>query len=232
MWWMSPNLITNPAPAIRAPARFAQKCRNGGGRIAAVGARGRAMGERRFFMSGSWVFANLPNLITLARLLLTPMAVTMIVSQRFVAAFLIFVAAGASDAVDGFIARRFDLRSELGSYLDPLADKALVNSMYIALATIGVIWPALAILVVSRDLMILAAVLISWLLGKPVAIRPVWISKFNTLAQIAFAALALGLRAFGYDDSGLRDAVAWMVAASTLASGGVYIAQWLDHMSR
>ena len=183
-------------------------------------------------MSGSWVFANLPNLITLARLLLTPMAVTMIVSQRFVAAFLVFVAAGASDAVDGFIARRFNLRSELGSYLDPLADKALVNSMYIALAMIGAVWPALAILVVSRDLMILAAVVISWLLGKPVAIRPVWISKFNTLAQIAFAALALGARAFGYDDSALRDSLAWVVAASTLASGGVYIAQWLDHMSR
>jgi len=183
-------------------------------------------------MNGSWVFANLPNLITLVRLLLTPMAVTMIVSQRFVAAFLIFVAAGASDAVDGFIARRFDLRSELGSYLDPLADKALVNSMYIALAMIGVVWPALAILVVSRDLMILAAVMISWLLGKPVEIRPVWISKFNTLAQIAFAALALGARAFGYDDSTLRDMLAWVVAGSTLASGGVYIAQWLDHMSR
>ena len=183
-------------------------------------------------MNGSWVFANLPNLITLVRLLLTPMAVAMIVSQRFVAAFLIFVAAGASDAVDGFIARRFDLRSELGSYLDPLADKALVNSMYIALATIGAVWPALAILVVSRDLMILAAVMISWLLGKPVEIRPVWISKFNTLAQIAFAALALGARGFGYDDSTLRDALAWVVAASTLASGGVYIAQWLNHMSR
>ena len=184
------------------------------------------------FMNGSWVFANLPNLITLVRLLLTPMAVAMIVSQRFVAAFLVFVAAGASDAVDGFTARRFDLRSELGSYLDPLADKALVNSMYIALAMIGVVWPALAILVVSRDLMILAAVMISWLLDKPVEIRPVWISKFNTLAQIAFAALALGVRAFGYDDSTLRDALAWVVAASTLASGGVYIAQWLNHMSR
>ena len=126
----------------------------------------------------------------------------MIVSQHFVAAFLIFVAAGASDAIDGFIARRFDLRSELGSYLDPLADKALVNSMYIALAMIGVVWPALAILVVSRDLMILTAVLVSWLLGKPVAIRPVWISKFNTLAQIAFAApgarrARLRLRRFG-----------------------------------
>jgi cardiolipin synthase len=191
-----------------------------------------ASGRASRFMTGSWAFANLPNLITLVRLLLTPMAVTMIVSQRFVAAFLIFVAAGASDAIDGFIARRFDLRSELGSYLDPLADKALVNSMYIALAMIGVVWPALAILVVSRDLMILAAVVVSWLLGNPVAIRPVWISKFNTLAQIAFAALALGARAFGYDDSTLSDPLAWVVAASTLASGGVYIAQWLDHMSR
>jgi cardiolipin synthase len=195
-------------------------------------ADGRVRGGVEFFMNGSWVFANLPNLITLVRLLLTPMAVTMIVSQRFVAAFLVFVFAGASDAVDGFIARRFDLRSELGSYLDPLADKALVNSMYIALAMIGVVWPALAILVVSRDLMILAAVMISWLLDKPVEIRPVWISKFNTLAQIAFAALALGARAFGSDDSTLRDSLAWVVAASTLASGGVYIAQWLDHMSR
>jgi len=90
----------------------------------------------------------------------------------------------------------------------------------------------LAILVVSRDLMILAAVVISWLLGNPVAIRPVWISKFNTLAQIAFAALALGARAFGYDDTAWSDVFAWVVAASTLASGGVYIAQWLDHMSR
>ena len=75
--------------------------------------------------------------------------------------------------------------------------------MYIALAMIGVVWPALAILVVSRDLMILAAVVISWPLVNPVAIRPVWISKFNTLAQIAFAALALDARAFGYDDSNI-----------------------------
>ena len=183
-------------------------------------------------MNGSWLLANLPNLITLTRLLLTPLAVTMIVSQRFVVAFLVFVVAGASDAVDGFIARRFNLRSELGSYLDPLADKALVNSMYIALATIGAMWPALAILVVSRDLMILTAVLVSWLLGKPVAIRPVWISKFNTVAQIAFAAVVLGARAYGFDESALRDGLGLIVAGSTLASGGVYIAQWLGHMSR
>ena len=118
-------------------------------------------------MASSRLLANLPNLITLARLLMTPLAVSMIVSQRFAEAFVIFVLAGASDAVDGFIAKRFDLRSELGSYLDPLADKALLISMYVALAAIGALSPALAILVVSRDLMILFAVLVSWLLANP-----------------------------------------------------------------
>ncbi|MBV8473775.1 MAG: CDP-alcohol phosphatidyltransferase family protein [Hyphomicrobiales bacterium] len=183
-------------------------------------------------MTGSRLFANLPNLITVGRLVMTPLAVSMIVSQRFSAAFLIFVLAGVSDGVDGFIAKRFDLRSELGSYLDPLADKALLISMYVALAAIGALWPALAILVVSRDLMILFAVLVSWLLDKPVAIRPVWISKFNTFAQIAFAALVLGAKAYGYDEFAAQEALGYVVAASTLASGGVYIAQWLDHMSR
>ena len=183
-------------------------------------------------MNVSQLIANLPNLITLARLLMTPVAVLMIVSQRFVEAFVIFVAAGLSDAVDGFVAKRFDLRSELGSYLDPLADKALLISMYVALAAIGAAPPALAILVVSRDLMILFAVLVSWLLLNPVAIRPVWISKFNTVAQIAFAAFVLGCKAYGYDASTVQQGLALIVAASTLASAGVYVAHWLDHMSR
>ena len=183
-------------------------------------------------MNGSQILANLPNLITLARLLMTPLAVSMIIAQRFVEAFLIFVLAGISDAVDGFIAKRFDLRTELGSYLDPLADKALLISMYVSLAAIGALWPALAILVVSRDLMILSAVVVSWLLLNPVAIRPVWLSKLNTVAQIALAAFVLGSKAFGYDESAAQQGLALIVAASTLASGGVYIAQWLDHMSR
>ncbi len=113
-------------------------------------------------MNGSQLLANLPNLITLARLLMTPLAVSMIISQRFVAAFVIFVLAGISDGVDGFIAKRFDLRTELGSYLDPLADKALLISIYVSLAAIGALSPALAILVVARDLMILTAVVDSW----------------------------------------------------------------------
>ena len=190
------------------------------------------VGGKRRFMNASRLFANLPNMITVARLLMTPLAVNMIVSHRFMEAFLIFVVAGISDGVDGFLAKRFKLTSELGAYLDPLADKALLTSIFITLAAIGVVTPALAILVVSRDVMILIAVLISWLLGKPVAIRPVWISKFNTVAQIAFAAIVLGAHAFGYPELILQDLMGWMVAGSTLASGAVYIAQWLDHMSR
>lgn len=99
---------------------------------------------------------------------MTPLAVSMTVSQRFLAAFLIFLLAGVSDAIDGFIARHFNLRTELGVYLDPLADKALLISIYISLAIYAGLPAWLAITVVSRDLMILVAVLVSWLMDRPV----------------------------------------------------------------
>ena len=183
-------------------------------------------------MEISKLFASLPNLITLARLLLAPLAVLMIVSQRYLFAFIIFVAAGVSDAVDGFIARRFNLRTELGAYLDPLADKALLISVYVSLAIYAGLPAWIAVTVVSRDVMILVAVLVSWLLDKPVEIRPVWVSKLNTVAQITLAGFALGVRAYGLDAPLLQTSLQWAVAATTLASGGFYIAQWLDHMSR
>ena len=183
-------------------------------------------------MNIAQILNNLPNLITLARMLMTPLAILMIVSQRFLPAFLIFILAGVSDAIDGFIAKNFDLRTELGAYLDPLADKALLISIYVSLAIYAGLPAWLAIIVVSRDVMILVAVLVSWLLDKPVEIRPVWESKFNTVAQIALAGYALGVRAYGLDPQPVQSYLEWVVAATTLASGGVYIAQWLDHMSR
>jgi cardiolipin synthase len=178
------------------------------------------------------ILGNIPNFITLARMLMTPLAVMMIISQRFLPAFLIFILAGVSDGVDGFIAKRFDLRTELGAYLDPLADKALLISIYVSLAIYAGLPAWIAIIVVSRDVMIVVAVLVSWLLDKPVEIRPVWVSKLNTVAQIALAGFALGIRAFGFDQQLLLTSLQVLVAATTLASGGVYIAQWLDHMSR
>ena len=175
---------------------------------------------------------NLPNLITLARMLMTPLAITMIISQRFLPAFLIFILAGVSDAVDGFIAKNFELRTELGAYLDPLADKALLISIYVSLAIYAGLPAWIVVTVVSRDVMILFAVLVSWLLDKPVEIRPVWVSKLNTVAQISLAGFALGVRAYGLDPQPLQTHLLWAVAGTTLASGSVYIAQWLDHMSR
>jgi cardiolipin synthase len=183
-------------------------------------------------MNISQVLSNIPNLITLARMLMTPLAVSMIVSQRFLPAFLIFLLAGVSDAIDGFIARNFELRTELGAYLDPLADKALLTSIYVTLAIYAELPAWLAITVVSRDVMILVAVLVSWLMDKPVEIRPVWESKFNTVTQIALAGFALGARAYGINPHPVQNYLEWAVAATTLASGGVYIAQWLDHMTR
>ena len=183
-------------------------------------------------MNVGTVLNNLPNFITLARMLMTPLAVMMIISQRFLPAFLIFILAGVSDAVDGFVAKKFDLRTELGAYLDPLADKALLISIYVSLAIFGELPAWLTIMVVSRDVMILFAILVSWLLDKPVEIRPVWESKINTVAQIALAGYALGARAYGLDPLPAQTYLEWVVAATTLASGGIYIAQWLDHMSR
>src|SRR5271156_6683136 len=183
-------------------------------------------------MNTGTVLNNLPNFITLARMLMTPLAVMMILSQRFLPAFLVFLLAGVSDGIDGFIAKRFDLRTELGAYLDPLADKALLVSIYVTLAISGVLPTAIAILVVSRDLMILAAVVVSWLLANPVEIRPVLVSKINTTAQIALAAFVLGAKAYGLSPVPGQDIAVWLVAASTLASGGVYISQWLDHMTK
>jgi cardiolipin synthase len=178
------------------------------------------------------ILGNIPNFITLARMLMTPLAVMMIISQRFLPAFLIFIFAGVSDAIDGFIAKKFNLRTELGAYLDPLADKALLISIYVSLAIYAGLPAWVAITVVSRDVMILVAVLVSWLLDKPVEIRPVWVSKLNTVAQITLAGFALGLRAYDLDQQLVQTSLEVVVAATTLASGGVYIAQWLDHMSR
>ena len=136
---------------------------------------------------------TIPNLITIGRLISVPILVMMILNGHWTLAFAIFVMAGISDAADGIIARRYQLRSELGAYLDPLADKALLVSIYVTLAIVAVLPAWLAITVVSRDVMIVSAILISRLMDRPVEIKPLLISKLNTAVQIAFAALVLGM---------------------------------------
>src|SRR6201985_2715286 len=95
-----------------------------------------------------------------------------IASQEMAIAFFLFLAAGLSDAVDGFLAKRFGMASELGAYLDPLADKAMLVSIYVALGIADAVPGWLVILVVSRDIMIVTAVILSWLGDQPLALTP------------------------------------------------------------
>ena len=166
---------------------------------------------------------TLPNVITLARLCAVPAVVWLVIQQRLDIAFLIFVGAGVSDALDGWIARAWNKRSFLGAILDPMADKALLVSIYVTLSIIGVLPDWLAILVVFRDLLIVGGLLVLALMGARPAIRPLFVSKLNTLMQITLAATALLLRGFDLDGGPLLSILIGCVTATTIASGAAYV---------
>jgi cardiolipin synthase (CMP-forming) len=174
---------------------------------------------------------SIPNLLTILRILLVPVVVWAISQGQMGIAFGAFVIAGVTDGIDGYIAKRFNQQTELGAYLDPLADKTLLVSIYVSLAIFGFIPPWLAILVVSRDFMIVGGVLLSTLVEKPLTIQPLFVSKANTAAQIIFAALVLASRGLGLDLGGTIPLVMWAVAALTLASAAAYLVAWVRHMS-
>lgn len=173
----------------------------------------------------------IPNIITLGRILLVPVIIWAITSGQMTIAFGLFVLAGVSDAVDGFLAKRFDMTTEMGALLDPLADKALLVSIYVALGFEAAIPRWLVILVVSRDVMIVGAVIVSWLLGRPVEMKPLMVSKLNTVAQVGFAALVLAALAFGFAPSPFDLLLMALVTILTLASVSFYLVHWVRHVS-
>ena len=173
---------------------------------------------------------NLPNLITIARILLVPVMVWAIASRQPLIAFGLFVAAGLSDAVDGYLAKRFGMTSELGAYLDPLADKILLVSIYVSLGITEAIPQWIVILVVSRDLLIVGGIMLSWILGNPIAIKPMLVSKLNTVAQILFAAVVLAAGAFNFDARMAEVVLMACVTILTLLSVGFYLNEWMRHM--
>jgi cardiolipin synthase len=174
---------------------------------------------------------NIPNLITIIRILLVPLTVWLVISAAYGWALLVFFVAGMSDGVDGYLARRWNARTELGGYLDPLADKALLVSLYVALGFQHVIPAWLVILVVSRDILIVGAVLLAWVVDRPMAMAPMMTSKVNTVAQILFVILVLGNLALDHRIDVLWTAGMTAVAVLTAASGGLYLREWLRHMA-
>jgi cardiolipin synthase (CMP-forming) len=174
---------------------------------------------------------TIPNLITLARILLVPVVVWAIAIVRVDVAFLLFLVAAISDAVDGYLAKGFGMKTELGAYLDPLADKVLIVSIYVTLGITAVIPLWIVILVVSRDIMIVGAIILSWLIDRPVAIRPHIVSKVNTGAQIVYAGMVLASYGFKFDIEPVLTLVMALVAVLTLLSVGLYLAEWVRHMN-
>lgn len=165
---------------------------------------------------------TLANAITFLRLCAVPIAVWLVLRNQFLAAFWLFVAAGVSDAVDGWLARR-NGPTRLGALIDPIADKALLVSMYVTLAGVHALPDWLAILVVFRDVVIVGGVLALSVVGHPVVIRPLPISKLNTVLQIVLVAATLLLAGLALDWPMLSGLLIWLVAATTVASGSAYV---------
>lgn len=174
---------------------------------------------------------NIPNLLTILRIVLVPVIVWAISQGAMGLALVIFVIAGVTDGIDGFIAKNFDQRTELGAFLDPIADKTLLVSIYVSLAIFGFIPVWLTILVVSRDVMIVGGVLLSYLIDKPLIMNPLAVSKANTAVQIVFAALILASQGLGLELGMMITFVMWTVATLTLASAAVYVRDFLRHMA-
>src|SRR5690606_15719282 len=181
--------------------------------------RGRA---RTRAMTLSW----LPNAICVLRLALVPPLVLLLLAERFDAALALFVIAGGSDAVDGFLAKRFGWRTRLGSLLDPAADKLLLVSVFMTLAHLGLVPLALAVIVVGRDVVIVLGALAYQFLVAPVEGQPMGVSKLNTACQLLFVLLTMTNAEYGLPDASVLIALGAAVVFTSITSGLGYVLGW------
>jgi cardiolipin synthase len=171
--------------------------------------------------------SQLPNLITIFRIALVPVLILLLKEQEYAMALAVFVIAGVSDGLDGFIAKRFHFESRLGSILDPLADKTLLVSSYVMLMLLNHLPFWLMLTVAFRDLLIVGGYLVYTSIVGPVQMRPSWLSKLNTFMQIALVIVILGQQAFQLIYTPMVDALIYAVLLTTVASGLHYLWVWL-----
>ena len=174
---------------------------------------------------------NLPNLITLGRLLTVPITVYLMMQSAYLAAFILFLLAGASDALDGYLAKRNNQTTELGAILDPLADKALLVGVYVTLGLQGNLPNWLVVLVVFRDVLIIGGVIVLFLVRLEVRMRPLIISKINTATQIGLAAIVLAELGLTLNIMGLVEAIVYLAGFTTVISGASYVVSWSRQMA-
>ncbi len=173
---------------------------------------------------------TIPNYITIFRFLLVPAVILALLSDDNVWALICFVVAGVSDGIDGFIARHFNQRSALGAYLDPVADKLLLVSVFLVLGFMSELPLWLVVAAVSRDALIVCAVLLSSLMARPVEMKPLFVSKANTAVQIVLVTAVLTELALDRTFGELRSILVIASGLLTAASAAAYLVQWLRHM--
>lgn len=168
----------------------------------------------------------IPNLLTLARIGLVPWLIVLLQEQAFGWSLAVFIVAGVSDGLDGYIAKRFDAKTKLGAILDPLADKALLVSAYVMLSMMQVIPFWLMIAVVFRDVVIVGGYLVMVLFFGSVAMQPLKVSKLNTFAQIAYIVVVLAALAFSVDLGAFLSWMNYFVLITCVVSGCAYVYIW------
>ncbi len=168
---------------------------------------------------------NIPNFLSLSRIILVPLMVIFLIQDSYAKALIIFTIAGLTDALDGTLARMLNKKTELGAYLDPLADKILLATSFVSLSIFGLIPGWLTVIVISRDLIILLGITTLSMMSITYEIKPVFISKITTALQIGTVFLSLFLKIFTFD-SIIHDVIKilfWSTALFTILSGMVYI---------
>jgi cardiolipin synthase len=175
---------------------------------------------------------NAPNLLSLSRLLAAPAIVLLMMESRFDWCFAIFVFAGITDALDGWIAKRFDARTDLGAYLDPLADKTLVVSTYLTLGLLGHLPGWLVVLVIFRDVLIIGGAMVAYLMLGSFKSEPMMISKLNTAVQLILVVAVLAHLGIGFGTPLVDRVLAFVAGGTTIASGLAYLWQWGGRLAR
>ncbi|WP_447973462.1 CDP-alcohol phosphatidyltransferase family protein [Nitrospira sp. Kam-Ns4a] len=173
---------------------------------------------------------NVPNSLTLLRILLIPVFIGLLVYQRYDYALGVLLAAGLTDALDGTIARVANQRTRLGAYLDPLADKLLLTSGFITLSVLHLVPLWIVILVVSRDLILMTGTLLVRLTDSPVDLSPTLLGKGTTLFQLSYLLLVVALTSRQMDVR-LLEPLLLLTAGLTLASGLHYLYRGFTQLS-
>lgn len=170
---------------------------------------------------------QLPNIITLARIGLTVPIVWALLDEHYLLVLVLLLVAGLSDALDGWLVRRFGWYTRLGGYLDPLADKILVAGTYLTVAFTGLLPVWLVLLVLAREAIIVGGALAFRMVTRSLEMQPLFISKLNTFFQIMLvlsvivnAGALLSLPAW------YLDGLLYMVVCTTVSSGLAYVFTW------